>query len=306
MADDGTFVVAWEAPSTTDAAILAQRFQFVGAPRVTKVTIDQPSGNDVPYDVPAGANQLRTVPVGNAEKIKILFDQPVSVAQDDLALEFLDRLGNPASVSVTAFSINSIENSATWTVNLNPGVAYQVTLTLESGSNGVHAGASELDGEWTNPDYVGHSVSQAFPSGDGSPGGDFEFKFTLLPGDGNLDNKVDPADYTIVALAGSTFVTGNFNGTGTSDFGGNFTIWSDNYGINWSTMSYIEPQSSPQTTRVSVVASHDRTARPVALDTPTSASRVAISHSPRRSERERIFDEFGSPDRRGPWILEEL
>jgi hypothetical protein len=40
-----------------------------------------------------------------------------------------------------------------------------------------------MDGEWVNPVAADPEVSDVFPSGDNVPGGDFSFRFSVLPGD---------------------------------------------------------------------------------------------------------------------------
>ena len=66
---------------------------------------------------------------------------------------------------------------------------------------------NRLDGEWTNPASIStvNVLVSEFPSGDGTPGGDFNFVATLLPGDANLDLVVDSTDFSILY---PTMVTG--------------------------------------------------------------------------------------------------
>ena len=70
--------------------------------------------------------------------------------------------------------------------------------------DGTTAGAvtdlagNKLDGEWTNE-------SSIYPSGDGSPEGDFIFQFHSLPGDVDNSNTVDSADETDVRSSFGTF-----------------------------------------------------------------------------------------------------
>jgi hypothetical protein len=65
-------------------------------------------------------------------------------------------------------------------------------MTLASGAGGVvsYAGAP-LDGEWVN-------AADAYPSGDGTPGGDFLFRFNVLVGDVVGDGIVNALDVAAV------------------------------------------------------------------------------------------------------------
>ena len=74
--------------------------------------------------------------------------------------------------------------------------------------------------------------ADSFPSGDGTFGGDFDFRFTILPGDANRDNEVDGLDYVIWAMnyqSGTTFEEGDFTGDGEIDIG-DFVQWANNFG----------------------------------------------------------------------------
>jgi hypothetical protein len=78
-----------------------------------------------------------------------------------------------------------------------------------------------IDGEWGN-------AADAYPSGDGTPGGDFVFSFNVLPGDVNRDGLVDARDVTDVrsrlssraaqgGTAGPYAALDDVNGTGSID-----------------------------------------------------------------------------------------
>ena len=68
------------------------------------------------------------------------------------------------------------------------------------------AAGYRLDGEWINPASTGDSGTSAFPSGNGVAGGDFHFRFNVLPGDATQDGSVNAADLNQVLA--------NYNGTG--------------------------------------------------------------------------------------------
>ncbi len=63
-----------------------------------------------------------------------------------------------------------------------------------------------LDGEWTNG-------ASAWPSGDGIPGGDFQFSFNVLPGDVNQDGIVNAQDLALLSSGWmKSGVTGDISG----------------------------------------------------------------------------------------------
>jgi hypothetical protein len=64
------------------------------------------------------------------------------------------------------------------------------------------ATGASLDGDWVNPDSVYNTTENnskqalhAFPSGNGDPGGSLFFRIIVQPGDYNLDNLVNLADF---------------------------------------------------------------------------------------------------------------
>ena len=55
------------------------------------------------------------------------------------------------------------------------------------------AGVTGLDGEWVNPSTT-TPAGDSFPSGDGTAGGDFNFRINVLRGDSNGDSVVNALD----------------------------------------------------------------------------------------------------------------
>ena len=53
-----------------------------------------------------------------------------------------------------------------------------------------------LDGEWNNP--PGTPTGDAFPSGDGTIGGDFNFRVNVLRGDATQDGRVNALDLSFI------------------------------------------------------------------------------------------------------------
>lgn len=195
-------------------------------PRVTGVTIGStlsstPQSHSI-LAVEGAGEQLRTVPVGKANSITIEFSRNVTVSQGDLSLTGLRTPIDAPSVS----SFSTTSTSATWVFD-SEFAADQYLLTLsdnvvEPGAGVARPNDVALDGEWRSPtdlNAVGGN-SMAFPSGDGLPGGDFEFVFTILPGDANRDNLVDLLDLGILGTnSGSSggFGEGDFTGDGNVD-----------------------------------------------------------------------------------------
>ena len=62
------------------------------------------------------------------------------------------------------------------------------------------ATSNPLDGLWTNPTTL-PEVGDTFPSGDGTPGGAFQFRFNVLPGNADLGL---PTSQTTPPVLGST------------------------------------------------------------------------------------------------------
>ena len=138
------------------------------------------------YAIPVGSSaQLQTLPWSNIDQIKITFTQSVSVKAADLSV---------SGVNTTAFAFanfNYDPNTYTATWNLAAPVAKD-KLMLDLDANGMVpvkslATGEVLDGTWTD-------CQSTFPSGTGSGGTDFEFRFNVLPGDVNASNNVSVID----------------------------------------------------------------------------------------------------------------
>jgi len=97
------------------------------------------------------------------------------------------------------FSYDPATFTATWMLT-QPIAVDKLMLRLNAdGSNPVVDNfGSRLDGEWTNPTSTTQANSSAYPSGNGTAGGDFLFRFNVLPGDVDHSGKVILADYSAV------------------------------------------------------------------------------------------------------------
>src|SRR5439155_20785210 len=93
----------------------------------------------------------------------------------------------------SSFVYNTADRTATWTF-AQPLAKDKVLLNLDgdapSGVRSSGAPGALLDGDWV--------VGQALPSGNGTAGGDFKFRFNVLPGDVNRSGSVLADDFSAV------------------------------------------------------------------------------------------------------------
>ncbi len=157
--------------------------------RVIDVRLQRSAAPAMSYSVPVdGTSQLDPVPLVGIDQIAFVFDREWSVGPKSLQLR---GLSTPSYSTVESL----------FSAVPGPGGTFVATWTLPSPLNAdkflatVRASATgdvRLDGEWTNPS--GTQAGDTFPSGNGQPGGDFVFRFNMLPGDVNASGFVDHAD----------------------------------------------------------------------------------------------------------------
>ena len=201
-----------------------------------EVAISGPNQNDGvngTYAIPDGSgDQIRSVPVGGANEITVAFGEEVTLSGSSLQLQ--------SALDGTLYSLDFTDpggptTTATWTLsNGATFAADQIVLRLDA-TTIIDADGKQLDGEWVNPKDILETYNpstdpdsafiSAFPSGDGTAGGDFNFYFTTLPGDLNQDNVVDlPNDLTTAEsnffLGGTDFSysDGDISGDGVIDY----------------------------------------------------------------------------------------
>ena len=143
--------------------------------------------------VGSGSTQLQTLPWRNINRISVAFSEDVSVAQAQFAIA-----GSVGSYSVSGFAYNATDHVATWSLSavIGPDKLY-IALPGSGATPVTDTAGNALDGEWTNPSsFTDVSASSSFPSGNGVAGGDFAFRFDVLPGDstGGSLGKVNVAD----------------------------------------------------------------------------------------------------------------
>ncbi len=214
------------------------------APHVTGVRLSGSTSTHDPYDfdgVVGSGEQLRTVPVGGLDTIELSFNEEVYVTADDLTLNGLNNNNVPDLLN---FSYDLNSQTATWQfANSLPYDQYLVRL-----SDSVYdLDHDALDGEFTNPWSLAESSGYAstFPSGDGTAGGEFRFRFTNLPGDFSHSNNVDTSDYVVWSshngtMSGAPHAWGDADGDGDVD-NGDYAYWSSEYNTDYARWPSIEP-----------------------------------------------------------------
>ena len=187
------------------------------------------------YAIPVGSGttQLQTLPWRNLNRISIAFSEDVSVSQAQFAI-----VGSVGSYSVSGFSYNATDHVATWSLSAVIGADKLYVALPGSGATPVtDVAGNALDGEWTNPTgYNDAGPTGIFPSGNGVAGGDFAFRFDVLPGDstGGSLGKVNVAD---IAQTKSRSSLPETTSSYRSDFDGNNLV-------NVADIAYVKTRSS--------------------------------------------------------------
>jgi hypothetical protein len=154
-------------------------------PRVAAVRVDSTTGVHAggAIEVGSGQLQLRALPWVNLDQVVIVFDRPVVAGAGDLTVRGVNTA--EYELSAQGFSYDENSNTARW--KLAGSIAadkLMIELASFDGSIGVRGvDGTPLDGEWLNPTSSDSKPADTFPSGDGTTGGDFSFRFNILPGD---------------------------------------------------------------------------------------------------------------------------
>jgi len=147
------------------------------------------------YAIPLGSSaQSTTLTWNNIDQIIISFNTDVNVFKNQLSLTGV----SVQQYSFQAFHYEPISHTATWTLTA-PISNDRIRIDLDG--NGMTPVMdlewNTLDGEWTD--------NSSLVSGNGIPGGDFEFTFNVLPTDVNHSSSITSADYDqIYQLDGKT------------------------------------------------------------------------------------------------------
>lgn len=198
-------------------------------PAVRNVVIRRSSAT---YTVPVGSGQqIKTIPLASVTAIDVTFSEDVSIGASNVAVT------SAISGSYSVSSVSSL-GSSTYRINLSSPISAKDKVLLSVLATTQDAAGNALDGDWSNPAAVGSTGTDTYDSGNGTAGGNFVFRFTLLPADFNQDNAVDGADFLIwqvnFGLSGRTFNQGDANGDGVCD-SSDLSIWSTNFGTAFTT-----------------------------------------------------------------------
>lgn len=162
------------------------------------------------FALPAGGDFGRPLPWANVNRIALRFNQPMTLAADDLLLV---RLDDPTHfVALDNFVYDSASRTATWT-SKTPLAAGKYVLGLSTDVR--DAQGRPLDGEWL--------AEAEYPSGDGLPGGRFLLRFSVLPADADRSGQVGLGDFGLLKSGfGGPSLWADFDADGSvnlSDFG---------------------------------------------------------------------------------------
>jgi hypothetical protein len=194
----------------------------------------------------AASEHGEELPWTNFNKVSIRFSENVNVAADDLVVRGVNTATySPATIG--AFAYDAATFTATWTLATAgiPSDKLLLDLDAEPGTGVTSSSGVRLDGDWTNLAPGGVGGADTFPSGNGTPGGDFRFRVNVLPGDVNRNGGITSSDVTSVRDA-----------QGSAPGGAQYTIFKD-----------INGSGSILGNDVTLVRSKQGTALPVAEPT---------------------------------------
>jgi MBG domain (YGX type)/Bacterial Ig-like domain (group 3) len=205
------------------------------------------------YALQTGSTQLTTLPWTNINTIEVQFNEAVNLSQS--SLELLGGTGG-STPSVTGFS--SLGNNVyAWTLS-GPLTDNRYLIALPA-AGVTDSEGDTLDGEWA-------TSTSTFPSGDGNPGGNFNFFFNVLPGDVDQTTLVNANDFSKVrSKLGDT--TGNTAYVPYFDIDGNGLINANDVNAVRARLGSVLPGNSPspQAAQVGGLQTDDSTGQGVAL-----------------------------------------
>ena len=186
------------------------------------------------YSVPAGSNQLKSLPWTNLNQVRITFDQNVHVTAGDLSVSGT----NVTAYAFSDFNYDSNTHTATWTLAMMLAKD-KILFDLDAdGMNPVHNSEGlALDGAWTNG-------TSSFPSGNGIAGNEFKFQVNILPGDIDQNNCVNNIDSAAVRAKNGK----NAGDTGYNlryDVNGNGSITLEDYNLVYARLGNLLPTGNP-------------------------------------------------------------
>lgn len=129
---------------------------------------------DLGFRIPAASStQPLSLPWVNVDQVIITFSEDVNVKSADLSITGIDA----PSIAFSDFHYDPLERTAVWTL-ASPLTknAYHLDLNGDGNDPVSDLEGNVLNGAWTNN-------AGAFAYGVGGSGGDFSFRFNVLPGD---------------------------------------------------------------------------------------------------------------------------
>ncbi len=169
--------------------------------------LDQANPNNGPgYAIPVGGGiQLQPLPWVNIDQLHIRFSEDVTIDATDLSLPGV----NVTNYKFVQFDYDAAAQQASWLLDLTTqpegfrGIGAD-KLRIDLADTVHDAAGKALDGDWVNPADVTDLNGSVYPSGDGLAGGDFQFRFDVLPGNtdlGKVTPDVRPNDTKLVRKA---------------------------------------------------------------------------------------------------------
>jgi hypothetical protein len=149
------------------------------------------------YCLDVGSDGPTTLPWTNVDRIAVRFSEPVEVSPYHLSLAG----ANVSQYEISSFRYDFDTFAATWTLQEPIGVD---TLSVELADSVRDLDGNPLDGDRS-------TAPSAYPSGDGVPGGDFHFRFSVVPGDVDGSGATDMNDFAAMR-------TRQFNRAGDPDY----------------------------------------------------------------------------------------
>ena len=157
------------------------------------------------YQLMGGANQLKSLPWTNINIISVVFSTDVNIAST--AAQLLSSPDLPAfpAIAAASFSYSSAMCTAQWIYGSTALTLNNYLLNISAAAVTSKSSGAQLDGEWTNAS--GSTPGGTFPSGNGVAGGDFNFRFNVLPGDVEQAGTVSTQEAADIASHFGQFTT---------------------------------------------------------------------------------------------------
>ncbi len=123
----------------------------------------------------------------NINIVTVVFSRDVNITTASLALVGSADLAAPPALSSASYSYNATMHVAQWVYHSSL-TTDKYLLNIPSAAVTSKASGQALDGEFVN------GSGNLLPSGDATTGGDFNFRFNILPGDVDQNGAVNALD----------------------------------------------------------------------------------------------------------------